>query len=375
MITVGIDVATITPGKGGSGGGIWIYAKNVLSLLDELLANEPDLSIKVFVNSSFDLTLNHIQIVPVNTKTGGLLNRMRYVNVKLPSLCRQYQVDVLHKLATEVPLFYRGKMVVMIHDLIIGFYLKHKYYGNNLIQWLKLRYFKYIEKVAVKNSKVVFTNSQALKDELITLYGNNHVVVSGCGISIQENQILPRVKKHPLQLYCVAGFYSHKGHAYVIKLFELLIQKHHLDVVLHFRGNPNEKNYFDSIVDLVKRSSFKERIFIDAYQKQHALRDIYSNASAMILLSEYEGFGLPIIEAQALGVPVICSDIPVFREVTGGYACFVDLNDLNAGSDKVNDFLRDEDKQKFNIEQSLENVKRFNWGKIAAEILEVYKSI
>lgn len=56
----------------------------------------------------------------------------------------------------------------------------------------------------------------------------------------------------------------------------------------------------------------------------------YRDATAVVLPSLYEGFGLPAVEAMQLGTPVICSDIPVLREVTGGHAVYVDPTDVEA---------------------------------------------
>jgi glycosyltransferase involved in cell wall biosynthesis len=67
----------------------------------------------------------------------------------------------------------------------------------------------------------------------------------------------------------------------------------------------------------------------------HILRDAsdseldyaYRNASALVIASEIEGFGLPVVEAFQRGLPVLCSDIPVFREIADGRATFFDLSD------------------------------------------------
>jgi glycosyltransferase involved in cell wall biosynthesis len=53
------------------------------------------------------------------------------------------------------------------------------------------------------------------------------------------------------------------------------------------------------------------------------LAETYAGAAALLLPSLYEGFGLPVIEAMQLGVPVVCSDLPVLREVSGGFAHYV----------------------------------------------------
>lgn len=78
------------------------------------------------------------------------------------------------------------------------------------------------------------------------------------------------------------------------------------------------------------------------------LGDLYRTACALVLPSLYEGFGLPIIEAMSQGLPVICSDLPVFREVAGVHATYFDplnlddiANALMAGREKPSEFARD----------------------------------
>jgi len=61
----------------------------------------------------------------------------------------------------------------------------------------------------------------------------------------------------------------------------------------------------------------------------YELATVYAGASALVLPSLYEGFGLPAVEAMQLGVPVICSDIPVLREVTGGRALYIDATNTD----------------------------------------------
>ena len=375
MKTVGIDAVTITPGKGGSGGGVWSYTKSILLSMDQILEKDSSMRVKVFVNKDFNIQLNHIETIQVKEETESILTRFKYIHYTLPRLCKQHEIDVLHKLATEVPILYRGKLLVTIHDLVLDFYLKKKYHGYKLAELTKLYYFRFIEKVAIKKAKIIFTNSVSLKSELLQKNSRANVLVTGSGNLITPKELIVRSKKNPLQIYCIAGFYPHKGHAHVIRLMEALFLNYHIDAVLHFRGNPSDSKYFSSVKKMIEQSPYHARILIDDFVKEFSLEEIYSNASFMILLSEYEGFGLPIIEAQALGIPVICSDIPVFRDISGGFACFVQLEDITYSAKTVQDFFNDEETQKINIKNGFENVKRFQWNKIAEQIFEAYKSV
>jgi glycosyltransferase involved in cell wall biosynthesis len=161
----------------------------------------------------------------------------------------------------------------------------------------------------------------------------------------------------------------------VIELFELLVSKYNLDIMLYIRGNPSNNKYYNLISDRVRQSSCKERIVIEDYVKQHSISEIYSNADLMILLSEYEGFGLPVIEAQALGLPVICSEISVLREVSGGYACFVGPDNPEKAAGIVYDFLQNDEMMKSNVANGFANAKHYQWSKNAAQLLKAYKSL
>jgi glycosyltransferase involved in cell wall biosynthesis len=86
-----------------------------------------------------------------------------------------------------------------------------------------------------------------------------------------------------------------------------------------------------------KTDDFIERVTTHRERERqlHLLRDAndselayaYQNASALVIASEAEGFGLPVVEAFQRGLPVLCSDIPVFREIADGRATFFDLSD------------------------------------------------
>lgn len=98
-----------------------------------------------------------------------------------------------------------------------------------------------------------------------------------------------------------------------------------------------------------------------------ALAAAYQGASCMIAPSTYEGFCLPIIEAQTLGTPVVCSDIPVFREVAGESAMFFDPHDPETIADSLDLTMRDTRLGERLRVAGRRNATRFSWGRAAAE--------
>jgi len=97
----------------------------------------------------------------------------------------------------------------------------------------------------------------------------------------------------------------------------------------------------------------------------------YLGATAVVLPSLYEGFGLPAVEAMQLGVPVICSDIPVLREVTGGRATYVVATDVEALANALRDAPHG-----IAPEGAAEwAMSTYDWGRTAQQLSELYRRL
>ncbi len=106
-----------------------------------------------------------------------------------------------------------------------------------------------------------------------------------------------------------------------------------------------------------------------------ALAAAYRGATCMIAPSTYEGFCLPVIESQALGIPVVCSDIPVLREVAGEGALFFDPYDPEAIADCLDLTMRDADLRERLAAAGRRNATRFSWNRAAAEAEALFVNI
>ncbi len=101
----------------------------------------------------------------------------------------------------------------------------------------------------------------------------------------------------------------------------------------------------------------------------------YEKCDLLCFASTYEGFGMPIIEAQATGRPVITSNIGVMPEVAGDGACFVNPMDIQSIREGVIKIINDKNYREELLTKGLENVKRFQVEKIAQEYLAVYREL
>jgi len=106
---------------------------------------------------------------------------------------------------------------------------------------------------------------------------------------------------------------------------------------------------------------------------ESAVPDLYRGAALVVLPSRAEGFGLPVIEAMACGVPVICSDLPVLHEIADGVAIFCDPTDPVAFADAIASTL-DAPGNSSRRQLGIERARAFTWERAARQTVEAYET-
>ncbi|MFI5198500.1 MAG: glycosyltransferase family 4 protein [Thermoanaerobaculia bacterium] len=102
---------------------------------------------------------------------------------------------------------------------------------------------------------------------------------------------------------------------------------------------------------------------------------LVAGARALVLPSFAEGFGLPVLEAQAAGTPVACSDLPALREAAGDAAVFFDPHDVTSIAEALGVLLGDEEKKEFLRKRGRERAAQFTWTRTAERTAGIYDSV
>ena len=251
------------------------------------------------------------------------------------------------------------KYVTVIHDLCsarVGEMKKyHQYIYETSIN------------IAIKKADIIVTVSETIKNELIEKYNINPNRIIVVYNSIGKHLIHVEVKQDILNKYglqkdkyilSVATLNKRKNIPELIKAFESISDKYpELKLVL-VGGLGNENR---------EKLSKHPKIIFTGYISDEEIPTLYKNALLYVYPSLYEGFGIPLIEAQYCSCPVLCSDIPVFREIGLNSAeyCKPSAKDI---ADKIEYLIDNTQKCAELVREGNENVKRFSIKKISEQL-------
>ncbi|MCB0063325.1 MAG: glycosyltransferase family 4 protein [Caldilineaceae bacterium] len=118
-----------------------------------------------------------------------------------------------------------------------------------------------------------------------------------------------------------------------------------------------------------------ERVHCLGYVSDAALAALYCGAHLFTFPSLFEGFGLPVLEAQSYGVPVMSANNSSLPEIAGDAALLVDPTDVDAIADAMLQLSKDEALRQQLIERGYANTRRFSWEKAARETLAVFEKV
>jgi glycosyltransferase involved in cell wall biosynthesis len=238
-------------------------------------------------------------------------------------------------------------------------------------------YFRWMSAVCFRKSRAVITVSDTTRAEALRRFPHSRTVITTVynGVQPPAAPLAVRGAKAPFTLLCVAKLMPYKGQLQALSAFAPLLEKYpelrgQIRLVLH--GFSNDKEYVRRLNSELCREIFRGAVELRTYSTEKTLDGIYQGADALLFLSQYEGFGLPLIEAQARGIPVVCSDLAVLREVGGPGVAYVQRDDAQAAASVLYDLIQNEELRTRQIRSGLENVKRFDWEKTVRETLAVY---
>lgn len=150
---------------------------------------------------------------------------------------------------------------------------------------------------------------------------------------------------------------------------------HKKPYILYVGNNYPHKNLKRLSLAFEKINLNYELVLITDLANDKKLNDLYKNASLFVFPSLCEGFGLPPLEAMARGVPVASSNATCLPEILGDAVIYFNPLDIDDMVKQIKKALTDENLRKTLIQKGFEQIKRYNWGRMAEETLSLYKEV
>lgn len=280
------------------------------------------------------------------------------------------KLDILFIPAHTLPIIRKPKLktIVTVHDL-------GSEYLPQLHQLKQRLYLSFIQKIQLKGASHLIAVSKATKKDLINRIGINEkkITVIYEGYDREKFKINQTINKYNLRYH---NYFLFVGTIQPRKNLERLIEAFDLSHLSHLSQLVivGKKGWMaDDIYNLPEKLGLKNRVKFLDYIPDKNLPALYRGAIALTFPSLFEGFGLPILEAQACGCPVITSSISSMPEVAGNAAILVDPYNKDEIAHAIIR-IKDKSEREKLIKNGLENVKRFSWEKCAKETLKVIEN-
>ena len=170
------------------------------------------------------------------------------------------------------------------------------------------------------------------------------------------------------ELLCVADFYPHKRHDIVLDAWARLPEPRPL---LRLIGDPRvDLQNYRAIAALAREYRRLGPIEFGSELPLSQLVKTYRSARILVLVSEHESFAMPLLEAQACGVPAVVRDLPALRETGGDGAAYVRGNAAEDWAAQLSRLIDDESAHRLARERALDHARAFSWERTAREMRE-----
>ena len=279
----------------------------------------------------------------------------------LPVYIKREGGPLLLNLANTAPVFYKNKICV-VHDIAYERF-------PQTFDWKFRLFYKFLIPKILKNSRKIMTVSKFSRNEISQLY-----VIQSDRIDIVYNSVNTtfkniRIENKEKYILAVSSLHYQKNFHSLIEALDGLGDE---NIKLFLVGEIN-KNFTNlNLLEKIKNNT--NIIFIGRVSDEELTR-LYSNAICFVFPSFYEGFGIPPLEAQACGCPVVCSNAASLPEVYGDSVLYFDPYNVEDMRGKIRMVLNDENLQNELRVKGFENIKRFSWEESAQKIINLVNKL
>ncbi len=277
--------------------------------------------------------------------------------------------DIYHPSYYDASLFSivkSQKLVITIHDMILEKFL------SNLVRFQK---FIDAKRYLVERADLIFVNSRNTEKDLVELLNVNPQKIRITHWATRIQDICPA--KLP-NICCDKPYFLYVGTRSKYKNFNMLVQALAADKWLKSNFNVicfgGTSDFTEPELESIEVNNLRQN-FIYLTGDDGLLKALYEQAQALVYTSQYEGFGLPPLEAMECQCPVICCPTSSLPEVVGDAAAFFNPDSVEELVACMKMVVEDRDERTLMLEKGLERASLFSWEKASKLTLEGYREI
>lgn len=366
MLRIGVNALYLIPG---GVGGTEIYLRNLLPALAEIdSANR----YFVFLNreTGTDLVPDRPNFTAVRYPVPARFRPARIIweQTVLPVSIARLRLDVLFNPGFTSPVICSCRTVTVFHDL------QHKRHPE-YFRWFDLPFWRILLYAAAQRSSILLADSQATRTDLLRFYRlpaeKIRVVPLGVDPVFFELGRRRRIETRERYILSVSTLHPHKNLDRLIHAFADFRRSHaeFRLVVAGLRGF-----HAEALERLCASLGVADAVRFTGWIERQELYELFVHASAFLYPSTFEGFGLPVLEALAAGVPTACSNVEPLAGMAGGAALLFDPHDGSAVLDAMVRLTSDADLQARLAAEGPERAAQFSWKKTACATLEALQT-
>ena len=357
-------------------GGIHIYVRNLVGALSQI---DKENDYLLFYNLWGHLRNRSLYINQSNFKLSkeylpGLVKRFLMKNTPFSCSPMIGRVDIFHSTDFKGFKLTRGeRWINTVHDLIVPLFpeLVPKANLNRVMDYFK----NYLP-----NADFIITISESSKRDIIKILkwpeDRIEVIYDAADISLQpgsEQEVKEVLGFDQPYILAVSTLEPRKNYPSLFRAFDLVRDAHKGPIKLVVVGQLGW--LYDDIFTTHKKCRFGDDIVILTNIDTTQLGILYSGAEFFVHPSLYEGFGLPILEAQHMGKAVLAGNNSSIPELVSDSAILVDVKNEEEIVKGMLTLLENQDLRAKLIQKGYINIKRFSWEKTARETLAVYQKV
>lgn len=304
--------------------------------------------------------------------------------VRLSRVISDQNPDLVHFFHFNLPVIYKGKFVVTIHDLTMHRQGKEATSLPLPIYYAKRIPYRCVFRKAVKSSEKIIVPSKAVKKDVVDYYridpNKVRVVYEGIEDKISKQTTIPSFRalaKYGLErnkyFIYVGNAYPHKNLERVIEATTFINKRREKKIIFAIISARNV--FTNRLKGVIEKLGAKKQVKLLGFVPDEELRILLKGSIAFVYPSLSEGFGLQGLESITAGTLVLASDIPVFREIYKKWALYFNPYDFSSIARVMENALEMDTKEREKIiKKGQKFIKSYSWSKMAKQTLRVYNS-